>query len=128
MNDHTRVRAGPPPWRMRRLVAALASLAALSAALGGCASRPAAPEPTAALAPPQWQAPLPHQGSVTDLARWWQQFNDPLLSQLIAAAENVSPTLASAQSRIAQARAARVASGAALLPAVNANANVVRGR
>ncbi|HMC15432.1 MAG TPA: efflux transporter outer membrane subunit [Albitalea sp.] len=123
MTDH--VRAGPLLLQAMRVVA---MGAALSAALAGCASHPAAPEPTGALAPAQWQAPLPHQGSVTDLARWWQQFNDPLLSQLIASAEGVSPTLASAQSRIAQARAARTASGAALLPAVNANASVVRGR
>src|SRR6185369_17133524 len=119
---------GPEPMTERQRPSPSLLLLATLAVLAGCASRPGAPEPTAALAPAQWQAPLPHQGSTTDLARWWQQFNDPLLSELIAAAENVSPTLASARSRIAQAQAARVASGAALLPAVDANANVVRGR
>jgi NodT family efflux transporter outer membrane factor (OMF) lipoprotein len=78
--------------------------------------------------PAQWQAPLPHDGRVADLARWWQQFDDPLVAQLVDAAEQASPTLAAAQSRIAQARATRTAAGAALLPAVNGNASAVRGR
>ncbi len=106
----------------------LALAALLGAAAGGCATTPGAAPTTSALAPPQWQAPLPHQGRLSDLTRWWQQFDDPLLAQLIAAAESVSPTLASASSRIAQARAQRVASGAALLPALNANASITRGR
>lgn len=116
---------------MRKLSRSPAVLpAALSAALvAGCAGLPApAAPPALAEAPAQWQAPLPHHGRTADLARWWQQFNDPLLSQLIAAAQGVSPTLATAQSRIAQARAAEVAAGAALLPQVDAQASLVRGR
>ncbi len=111
------------------------TLATLAVAmLGACAGLPP-PGEAASLAsvpvaapPPQWQAALPHSGQLTDLARWWQQFDDPLLTQLIAAAQAVSPTLATAQSRIAQARAARVSAGAALGPAVNASASASRGR
>lgn len=114
--------AHPPP---RPLASALLA----TALLGACAS---APPPTAplrnAITPPQWHAPLPHNGQTTDLARWWQQFDDPLLAQLIDAAQAASPTLAAAQSRIAQARAARTAAGAALLPRLDANASLVRGR
>lgn len=40
----------------------------------------------------------------------------------------MSPTLASATSRIEQARATRVAAGAALLPTLDANASAVRGK
>ena len=76
--------------------------------------------------PPRWSAPLPHNGSVANLAQWWQQQGDPLLPQLIAAAQNVSPTLASAAARISGARANRVASGAALLPTLDAAASVSR--
>jgi outer membrane protein, multidrug efflux system len=75
-----------------------------------------------------WQAPLPHGGDVGELRRWWTQFDDPVLARLIDAAESASPTIASAGARIADARARRAAAGAALLPSLDANANVVRGR
>jgi multidrug efflux system outer membrane protein len=94
-------------------------LAVLPFWLAACASAPA-PRPVAELAPPQWFAPLPHEGRTVDLNAWWGQQGDPLLAQLIADAQRESPTLAAAQARLAQARAARVAAGAALLPAVDA--------
>ncbi|GGB93437.1 efflux transporter outer membrane subunit [Pseudoduganella buxea] len=72
--------------------------------------------------PAQWQAPLPtqlpHGGAVTELSGWWRSQGDPLLAQLIEAAQEVSPTVASARSRIGQARAERTAAGAALAPGV----------
>ncbi|MDP2817359.1 MAG: efflux transporter outer membrane subunit [Polaromonas sp.] len=91
----------------------------------------AAPTPSQWFAPlpaPQPVAGLPHKGTLTDLTRWWQQQGDPLLVELIAAAQAVSPTVASARARIEQARATRVASGAALLPTLDASASVSRGR
>ncbi|HEV7577849.1 MAG TPA: efflux transporter outer membrane subunit [Caldimonas sp.] len=96
-------------------------------ALAGCAATGAgtAPAPVVASA---WQAPLPHGGDVAALRRWWTQFDDPLLARLVDAAEVASPTIASAQARIAEARASRAAAGAALLPALDASANVGRGR
>lgn len=81
---------------------------------------------TRAEAPAQWHAPLPHNGNLTDLAQWWQQQGDPLLVRLIDAAQAVSPSVASAKSRIEQARAARVAAGAAMLPALDASASISR--
>ena len=106
-----------------------AALMALVAALwlAGCAVRPAPPSVSAPI-PLQWQSALPHQGSLTDLSQWWQQQGDPLLVELIAAGQAVSPTVASARSRIEQARAARVAAGAALLPTLDAAASLNRGR
>ncbi len=101
---------------------------ALSVVLGlaACAvSRP--PETVAAATPPQWYAPPPHGGSLSDLKAWWQQFNDPVLVELIEAAQTVSPNVASAGSRIEQARAARVGAGSRLLPGVDAGASVTRG-
>jgi outer membrane protein, multidrug efflux system len=98
-----------------------------AAALSACAS---GPPPTAnpVELPAQWQAPLPHSGELTVMSQWWRQFNDPLLIQLISAAQAVSPSVASAASRIEQSRATRVAAGAALLPSLDANATAVRGR
>lgn len=78
--------------------------------------------------PPHWQAPLPHGGTVVKLTDWWQQFDDPLVAQLVTAAQAVSPDVASAAARIAQAEAVGVAAGAARLPAVSASAGLARGR
>jgi len=128
-----------------RLAAALLPLA-----LGGCATA-TPPGAVSAPVPTAWQAPLPaqakadagtsaphpagdaqarraHGGDIGDLARWWQQQGDPLLAELVAAAQAVSPTVASARSRIEQSRAAQVAAGAALLPSLDASASVNRGR
>lgn len=93
--------------------------------LSACAvQRP--PESAAAPAPPRWYAPLPHNGTLADLTRWWQQFDDPLLMELVVAAQSVSPTVATAASRIEQARAIRTAAGAALLPTLDAQASASR--
>ena len=107
-------------------------------ALSGCAvqmplTAALLPTPT----PPQWHAPLPaaainttaalpHQGSVSLLSHWWQQQNDPLLVQLIMAGQDTSPSVSSARANIEQARASRVASGAALLPRLDASTNFAR--
>jgi NodT family efflux transporter outer membrane factor (OMF) lipoprotein len=78
--------------------------------------------------PAAWQAPRPDASPATDLARWWQQFDDPLVATLIERAQAASPSVAAARSRIEQARAARVAAGAALGPSVDASAQAARGR
>ena len=109
-----------PVWPRWPLVAALPLW------LAACATTP--PPPTVpALAAAQWTAPLPHQGQLGDLSTWWQRLDDPLLVALIAAAEDASPTVASAASRIAQARATSVAAGAALGPTLDASASASRG-
>lgn len=100
-------------------------LACLPVMLVACATqRP--PASVDAGISPQWHAPapvdaaaLPHRGTVADVARWWQQQGDPVVGELIQAAQSVSPTVAAAKSRIEQARAAKVAAGAALAPALN---------
>ena len=95
----------------------------------GCAVEPPLEHIPAAI-PARWQAalpaPLPHGGSLVGLSQWWDAQKDPLLVELIMAAQAVSPSVASAQSNIEQARATRAASGAALLPALDATANVSR--
>ena len=75
-----------------------------------------------------WQEPLPHHGELANLKTWWAQFDDPLMLQLIADAQQVSPTLAQAVANIADARAAVVTSRAALLPSLDGSLNAERSR
>ena len=77
--------------------------------------------------PPQWHAPLPHQGTVGSLTQWWQQQGDPLLVELIAAAQAVSPTVAQALARVQAARAQQAAAHSALVPNVGAQVGGSRG-
>ena len=114
-------------------------LLVVSALLVACSS-PKLPElRLPSLVPSQWQAPrpsavaseaaaLPHGGSVEQLLDWWRQQGDPVLVELIAASQQVSPSVASAQARLAQARASRVAAAADLAPAVDAMASATRSR
>lgn len=104
----------------------LAAACALPLWLAACAV-PRPPAAVSAPVPAQWQAPLPHGGQSANLARWWAQWNDPLLGELIVAAQDVSPTLASARARVAQAQATRVAAEAGLAPRVEASLAVSRG-
>ena len=98
--------------------------------LAGCAARP--PAQVDARAPATWHASsgtgaaLSASESAAQLRSWWQQLDDPLLLQLMARAQAASPDLASAQARVAEARAAWVAAGAARAPQLNATASVVR--
>jgi multidrug efflux system outer membrane protein len=94
--------------------------------LSGCSilMPPAKVDPAAAL---QWEAPLPHGGTVGTLAQWWQQQGDPLLAELVEAAQGVSPNVAQALARVESARAQRTAAGAALLPQVSASVSAGRG-
>lgn len=134
-------------FRRRRHALALGPLAgALSALMVvGCASLAPVSAPVAT-APPaaQWQAPLPAAARTAasvgvapspqptdrtaELKRWWLQFNDTPLALLIDAAQAASPSVAAARSRIEQARAARVAGGAALGPTADARAGLARYR
>ncbi len=115
---------------LRSVILIISAGAGIPLLLGACAGN-TPPARVAAAAPAQWYAPgpsahLPHNGTVTDLSQWWQQHGDALLVQLIEAAQAVSPTLASAKSRIEQARATNVTAGAALLPTLDASASATR--
>ncbi|MBC7918945.1 MAG: efflux transporter outer membrane subunit [Rhodoferax sp.] len=105
-----------------RTACALAAVLALSA----CSSL-LPPTKVDAPAATQWYAPLPHDGKLTSLAEWWQQQGDPLLVELITAAEAQSPSISQSLSRIAQARANQALARSALLPQVNAQFAASRG-
>jgi multidrug efflux system outer membrane protein len=101
-------------------------LMAASLALGGCASltSPDAAPPAAAV-PTAWSSearPAAPVQTPTDLAQWWQRFNDPLLSALVAQALQANTDVLSAQAALRQARAQREASAAGLYPNLGASA------
>jgi NodT family efflux transporter outer membrane factor (OMF) lipoprotein len=111
---------------MRRFRLKLIVTLCLGIGLAGCSlTRP--PAHVEAPVPAQWHAPLPHGGSLASLADWWRQLDDPLLVELITAAEAASPNVASAAARVAEARSTRVQAGAALLPSLDGTASASRG-
>jgi len=129
--------------RLARL--ARAAAAALAATLAACGALPtvgpdyAGPPAGRSLSQQQaardgapaaadgWQARLPHDGAQADLARWWSQFDDAALDAFQAAAQRESGSLAQAATRIAQARAAAIAAGAAGLPSLELTGGASRG-
>ena len=107
-------------------IKSFASLSLTVLALSGCANlMPPAQVPM--VVAPVWQAPLPHQGTVSSLSNWWQQQGDPLLVELIEAAQAASPSVAQAVSRIATTRANQATANAALIPNLSAQASSSRG-
>ena len=114
-----------PPCRRSQSSLRL-TLAITLAALAGCASTSVPPTSLPGEAPGQWQAPLPHQGSLGELSQWWRQQGDPLLLELIDAAQVASPSIATARANIEQARATLVSSRATLLPSLDATASISR--
>ncbi len=98
----------------------------LALLLAGCATPPPLPRVSPETAS-VWQAALPHQGSVDSLAQWWQRQGDPLLVELIEAAQVVSPSVSQALTRIETSRASLTSADAALLPSLNLLASASRG-
>ncbi len=124
------------PKKMRLL-----NLSVLTLVLSACGNRgllttvgpdyhPAPLLPAAA----DWQAPQPgmdkpqlaHQGQQADLIRWWDGFQDPVLTRLLTAAEQESASIADAAARIEEARANLVGADADLLPALDSNIAIKR--
>jgi NodT family efflux transporter outer membrane factor (OMF) lipoprotein len=114
------------PLPNHRLAAALATICA-SFVLAACAVGPTYTKPVPAT-PAVWQAALPHDGNVGTMRDWWQQFDDPIVAQLIAIAEADSPSLGKAWAGIEKARATLTTARAAGLPNVEGSASLTRAR
>ncbi len=85
-----------------------------------------------ALPPSGWVEPKPltkpHDGKLAGLKSWWQQFNDPLLIELIEAAQKVSPDIESAKARVIAAQAAVTGADSQLLPSVTSDMSASRSK
>lgn len=110
---------------MRSINATIIGLCSLC--IAGCSVGPEyrAPELVTEL-PQRWQTPLPHNGEALALARWWQQFDDPVLTTLIESAQTNNPTVFGAIASVQEARAALRAAGAGYSPAFTLNGSAMR--
>jgi NodT family efflux transporter outer membrane factor (OMF) lipoprotein len=104
-----------------------------AATLAGCTVGPDYKEPESPV-PPAWagldgaNVTSPPNAEQPDVATWWTQFNDPVLISLIERADAGNLTLAQAQARVRQARAARTIAASGLYPSVDASAAATRAR
>lgn len=104
-----------------------------TAALLGCVSLQPQPDAEAGVpVPPQWQtaeaanAAGGAAATPTDLAAWWQRFNDPGLSRWTQLAQQSSPRVVAADAAWRQALAQRDAAAAVRGPTLAANASAGR--
>jgi NodT family efflux transporter outer membrane factor (OMF) lipoprotein len=97
--------------------------------LSACASlRPAAPELPAVQTPAVWSAPTAGGPQATDLAQWWQRFNDPALTSLVTRALQANTDAQSAQAALLQARAQRDVQSANAGPSLSASGSAQRSQ
>ncbi len=129
----------PAPRPAFRVLTTLAALA-----LSGCAALPTPGNNAASLlpdtaTPAAWSAQaasaLPAPASVSPApatantpSDWWQRFNDPQLSALVAQTLQANTDIRSAQAALQQARALRDVSAAGLGPDIGASASAQRSK
>jgi NodT family efflux transporter outer membrane factor (OMF) lipoprotein len=118
--------------KRHRWIAALALLGLCACSVGPRYTRPDVPAPAAwrasgASASAQQSAAQP-TAVAWPSAEWWRGFNSPQLDELIAQARSANDDLAAAIARVDEADAQARIAGAALLPAVSANADASRAR
>lgn len=109
---------------------ARATALVLALSLSGCASLSSdrtADRPSPVAVPAQWTT-APGSAQPTALAQWWQRFNDPMLTTLVAQALQANTSVQAAQAALRQARAQRDAQAAANGPSVSASASAQRSQ
>ena len=89
----------------------------LASVIAGCAPtlRPV-PAGVAVSSPIEWRTQMSNAGPVE--VRWWQGFDDPILSQLVETARTNNPDINVAAARVAEARATEQVSRSLLLPSI----------
>lgn len=107
---------------MARVLALLLSTAALAGCTVGPDYRPRA---AAELGVPTGYS-VPARQTPEDLTRWWSNFDDPALGQLVEQARVANTDVAQAVARLRQAREALVQNRATLLPTLSGSAGYQR--
>ena len=105
----------------RRVLLTLPVVVLAACTLGPDYHRPEVETPAA------WRTPVSDAGEIANLA-WWEQFQDPALSALVAEAAHNNKDLAIATARVEEAYAQYGITRAAQLPQVDASASAVRER
>ena len=108
---------------MRAPAAALGMIALLSGCAAGPNYRPKSPD---ALGVPEHYTAPARDEATAELVRWWTQFNDPALGNLVEQALEANLDIAQAVARLRQARAALVQSRADFFPTIDASAGAGR--
>ncbi len=97
----------------------------------GCAIGPNYSKPAAAM-PAQWKEAgdwvVAQPKDAAPKGKWWEAFNDPVLDALEEQVSVTNPSLAAAEARYRQARAAVTAARAGLFPTLGASAGASRTR
>jgi multidrug efflux system outer membrane protein len=105
------------------------SIAALTCLVSSCVVGPIYQKPQP-IVPSQFQAilpvPEPSDEVTTNLTNWWSQFDDPVVRELVDAAQVANPTIAQSLARIVQARANVRVSDSAVFPILSADVNMTR--
>jgi len=103
-----------------------AAFAAATAMLAACTAV-RVDVPPAPAAPAAFQQVPPSDGTQADLARWWQDWQDPDLTSRIDAALRANTDLRVARARVLEARAMAAVADSARYPTVAALAGASRG-
>ena len=95
----------------------------------GCAVGPDYRPPTPSV-PPLWLEGWSYgiDSQPADLARWWSEFNDPLLNSLVERATKSNLDLYIAQARIREARASQTLTEAGAWPTIDVSGSYSRNR
>ncbi len=86
------------------------------------------PQLVQAAASASWQSPAAIARSDVAMLTWWRQFDDAVLDQLLAEAQQQNQDLLLAAARVEEARALAVGARASRYPSVDANLNASRNR
>jgi len=100
--------------------------ACIAAALAGCTVGPDYVRPTVDT-PPAWRIDYPKAAEVANL-RWWEQFGDPVLNELVEAALRDNRDLRVAAARVDQFIGALTATGSQFYPQIGYGADASRAR
>jgi multidrug efflux system outer membrane protein len=100
--------------------------ACIATALAGCTVGPDYVRPTTET-PPDWRIDYPKAAEVANL-RWWEQFGDPVLDQLVEAALRDNRDLRIAAARVDQFIGALTATGSQFYPQIGYGADATRAR
>ena len=100
--------------------------ACIAAALAGCTVGPNYVRPTVET-PPAWRIDYPKAADVANL-KWWEQFGDPVLNDLVETALRDNRDLRIAAARVDQFIGALTATGSQLYPQIGYGADATRAR